>query len=59
MHIYAHPTLSTSSRADTFARDAVFEEFRNRDARAIDQAGFVDRLPRQNPPRVHDIGRRP
>ncbi len=48
MHIT--PTRSASSRHNsTFARDAVYLEFRHRDARAIDQADFVDRGPGQAP----------
>ncbi len=35
-------------RAD-FARAAVFEEFRTRNARAIDYDGFVDRRPNEPP----------
>ncbi len=32
-----------------FARSAVYEEFRSRDARAIDQDGFEDRRPTPGP----------
>ena len=32
---------------DDFSRDAVYAEFRRRDARAIDYDGFVDRQPGQ------------
>ena len=37
-----------ASRAD-FARAAVFEEFRRRDAVALDFGGFVDRRPDKRP----------
>ncbi len=52
-------TTSTGSAASrqnsTFARAAVYSEFRARDARAIDQADFVDRTPDQAPrPHVVD-----
>jgi hypothetical protein len=39
---------SSASRA-TFARAAVFAEFRPRDARAIDYCNFVDRRPKEPP----------
>ncbi len=61
MSIYAHsatqatrPAFSTSSakhRAD-FARSAVYEDFRSRDARAIDYGGFRDRQPNEAPRRT-------
>ncbi len=61
MSIYAHsatqatrPVPRTSSakhRAD-FARAAVFEEFRTRNARAIDYGGFRDRQPNEAPRRT-------
>ena len=35
------------ARATTFARDAVYLEFRSRDAKAIDQSDFADRMPDQ------------
>ncbi len=38
-------------RAD-FARAAVFEEFRTRNARAIDYGGFRDRQPNEAPRRT-------
>ncbi len=38
----------THSRA-AYARDAVFDGFRSRDARALDHDGFVDRRPEQAP----------
>ena len=38
-------TRPVSSRRNSFARNAVFLEFRARDARHLDQAGFVDRAP--------------
>lgn len=58
MRIYTHPTTSTSNRADTFARDAVFAEFQPKHARAIDYDGFVDRLPHQPPLTIYEIGGR-
>ena len=39
------PSPSVSNRRATFARDAVFAEFRPGDARTIDQGDFVDREP--------------
>ena len=50
MFIYPDTTPSTSGHRDTFARDAVFEEFRARDARTLDQIDFVDRAPDETPP---------
>ncbi len=50
MHTTA--TRPASSRRNSLARAAVFAEFRPRDARAIDQAGFIDRRPDQAP-RLH------
>ena len=51
MTIYKNfPRKSTS-----FARAAVSVEFRGRDARALDQADFVDRRPDQAPRRLGDI----
>ena len=47
-------TTSDKIRA-SFARSAVSEEFRSRDARALDQADFQDRAPRQQPARLGDI----
>ena len=38
-----------SKRRTAFARDAVFAEFRPRDARALDRDDFVDRRPEQAP----------
>ncbi len=38
-----------STRRVAFARAAVFEEFRPRDAAAIDYNGFVDRKPHEAP----------
>ena len=40
-----------SSRRNSFARSAVYLEFRGRDARHLDQAGFIDRAPDQAPRR--------
>ena len=37
-----------------FARDAVFAEFRPRDAAAFDHGGFVDRKPHE-PPRLSPV----
>ena len=34
-----------SSRCNSFARNAVYLEFRGHDAKAIDQSDFVDRAP--------------
>ena len=45
--------LAASQRNSTFARDAVHLEFRGRDAKAIDQSTFVDRLPNNQVPRLH------
>ena len=54
-----HTPLSNSTRSDrrtrraAFAKSAVFEEFRARDARAILDANFIDRqldeMPRLSP----------
>ncbi len=41
----ANPTAPRT----TFARAAVFAEFRPRDARAIDYCNFVDRRPKEPP----------
>ena len=40
---------------DDFGRDAVYAEFRRRDARAIDHDGFVDRQPGQAPRRIGEV----
>jgi hypothetical protein len=44
----ANPTAPRT----TFARAAVFAEFRPRDARAIDYCNFVDRCPNEPPGRL-------
>ena len=44
-------TRPVASRRTSFARDAVRLEFRGRDARHLDQAGFIDRAPDQHPRR--------
>ncbi len=44
-------TRPAASRPNSFARDAVHLEFRGRDARHLDQAGFIDRAPDQHPRR--------
>ena len=44
------PTRPAASRHNSdFARAAVYLEFRGRDARHLDQTGFVDRRPDQVP----------
>ncbi len=67
MFIYTHSTkLSTqpnhhhsvSKQRAAFARAAVFEEFRNRNARAIDYDGFVDRRPNEKPQPAPEAWRR-
>ena len=40
---------SATKTRETFARSAVFTEFGYHGARALDYAGFVDRLPDQAP----------
>ncbi len=42
-----HSTQNYSKHRDAFARSAVLTEFRARDARALDQADFIDRRPNQ------------
>ncbi len=50
-----HTPLSNSTRSDRrnrcagFAREAVFAEFRSRDAKAILDVNFVDRRPDEMP----------
>ena len=66
MFIYTESRSSATERSrpkpskqrDAFARDAVYEEFRPRDARALDYDGFHDRQPHERPPRAHEIGAR-
>ena len=41
------PCPAASRRSSTFARDAVFTEFRPREARALDQGAFTDHSPQQ------------
>jgi hypothetical protein len=56
----SRPSLNTHSakhRAD-FARAAVLEEFRTRNARAIDYDGFVDRRPNEPPRPVPEVWQR-
>ena len=38
---------ASSRHSSTYARSAVYLAFRGRDARALDQADFVDRAPNQ------------
>ena len=53
----APDNLTTSDKVRaSFARSAVSEEFRSRDARALDQADFQDRAPRQQAARLGEIG---
>ncbi len=47
MRLYSK-TFQNTTRA-AYARAAVFEEFRPRDAAAIDYDGFVDRKPHEAP----------
>ena len=42
-------STSSDEPRDDFARAAVFEEFRPRDGKALDQANFVDRRPHEQP----------
>ncbi len=49
MRTYANSRIK--ARAAAFARSAVRLEFRGRDARHLDQAGFIDRAPDQHPRR--------
>ena len=52
----APDNLTTSDKVRaSFARSAVSEEFRSRDARALDQADFQDRRPDQAPRQLGDI----
>ena len=64
MRIYTHsatqatrpaPRTSSAKHRDSFARAAVFEEFRTRNARAIDYSGFVDRRPDQGPRHIGEV----
>ena len=43
------PDIPSAKHRDNFARAAVFEEFRCRDARAVDHEGFQDRCPNESP----------
>ena len=47
-----------STRRTAFALAAVFEEFRPRDAAAIDHGGFVDRPPNEEPQPAPEAWRR-
>ena len=51
-----NPGLRTHS-CTTYARDAVFDGFHPRDARAIDYDGFEDRQPHERPHRLDDVAR--
>ena len=54
MSIYPDTTPSTS-RCASYAREAVYAEFRARDARALDYDGFQDRRPCDDPRRLDHI----
>ena len=51
--------FNSNRRHDDFARDAVFAEFRGRDARAIDQGDFEDRRPHEFARPLAAGGRKP
>ena len=52
----APDNLTTSDKVRaSFARSAVSEEFRSRDARALDQADFQDRPPHRQPARLGNV----
>ncbi len=64
MSIYAHsatqatkpaPRPSSAKHRDSFARDAVFTEFRPRDARALGHDGFKDRRPNDGPRHIGEV----
>jgi hypothetical protein len=59
MNVYSTIPEMSNRRVDSFAREAVFEEFHSRDARALDYGDFVDRAPHQQPMRAYEIGTRP
>ncbi len=60
------PDIPSAKHRASFARDAVFTEFRPRDARALGHDGFKDRRPNDGPRHigevaagvVHDVGDR-
>jgi hypothetical protein len=56
---YQNSLTKSNPRRAKYAREAVFEEFRSRDARALDYDDFVDRAPHQRPTRIRDFARRP
>ncbi len=49
MNIYSTIIEMSNRRIDAFARDAVYAEFRPRDARALDYDKFQDRKPSEKP----------
>ncbi len=49
------PSPSVSNRRADFARQAVFAEFRPRDARALGHDGFKDRCPNDAPRHIGEI----
>ncbi len=51
----APPENPTPNRRAAFARDAVFEEFRPRDARALGHDGFKDRRPNDSPRHIGEV----
>ena len=48
--LYSPPFRKSNQHHNTFARAAVFEEFRGRDARALDYGDFTDRESNEIPP---------
>jgi hypothetical protein len=54
--LYRNGFRKSIRHPSTFAHDAVYAEFRPRDARAIDYDDFEDRQPHERPPRIHEIG---
>ncbi len=50
MNVYSTIPEMSNRRIDSFARDAVYAEFRPRDARALDYDDFTDREPDEAPP---------
>jgi hypothetical protein len=49
MNVYSTIPEMSNRRIDSFARDAVYAEFRPRDARALDYDKFQDRKPSEKP----------
>ena len=49
MNVYSTILEMSIRRVDSFARDAVYAEFRLRDARALDYDKFQDRKPSETP----------